>query len=124
MKAKRSTATTKFSTRGSSWAVLAEFTLSTAVHSPDPQNIVTVTLFGLPPADGQASAIMPAFANTLSDTQIADLLAYMRERFSDGPPWEGLAGQVRETRDGTRHVAVRPSDGIERAPRNVGAKED
>ena len=67
---------------------------------------------------------MPAFANTLSDTQLADLLAYMRERFTDEAPWEGIADQVKETRDGTRHVAVRPSDGIERAPRNVGAKEE
>lgn len=101
-----------------------DFTLSTAVNAPDPQNIITVTLFGLPPADGEASAIMPAFANTLSDTQLADLLAYMRERFTDEAPWEGIADQVKETRDGTRHVAVRPSDGIERAPRNVGAKEE
>ncbi|WP_411034055.1 c-type cytochrome [Shinella sp. BYT-45] len=101
-----------------------DFTLSTAVNAPDPQNIITVTLFGLPPADGEASAIMPAFANTLGDAQMADLLAYMRERFSGGPPWQDLARQVRETRDGTRHVAVRPADGIERAPRNVGAKED
>lgn len=100
------------------------FELSTAINAPDPQNIITVTLFGLPPADGEPSAIMPPYANTLNDAQMADLLAYMRERFSDEDPWEGIAEQVGEIRDGTRHVAVRPSDGIERSPRNVGAKEE
>ena len=35
--------------------------LSTAVNAPNPQNIINVTLFGLPAAEGEPSAIMPAF---------------------------------------------------------------
>ncbi|WP_119271142.1 c-type cytochrome [Taklimakanibacter deserti] len=100
-----------------------DFRLSTAVNSPNPQNIVNVTLFGLPPADGEASAMMPGFAAAFSDQQIADLLAYMRQRFSGKPNWEGVAERVRKTRSGDYKVAVRPADGIERAPQNVGAKE-
>ncbi|WKL24979.1 cytochrome c (plasmid) [Sinorhizobium meliloti] len=65
------------------------FELSTAVNAPNPQNIVNVVLFGLPPADGEASAVMPAFRHLLNDQQVADLLAYMRERFSEEPPWAG-----------------------------------
>ena len=38
--------------------------LSTAVNAPNPQNIINVTLFGLPPADGEASAVMPGFASS------------------------------------------------------------
>lgn len=100
-----------------------DFRLSTAVNAPSPQNIVNVTLFGLPPADGEASAVMPGFANTLSDQQIDHLLAYMRERFSGAPAWQGVAEMTRKTRTGAYKVAVRPSDGIERAPVNVGAED-
>ena len=99
------------------------FSLSTAVNAPNPQNIVNVALFGLPPADGQPSAIMPAFANALNDQQVADLLGYLRARFSDQPAWNGLTDIVAKTRSGEHPVTVLPSDGIERAPRNVGAKE-
>jgi mono/diheme cytochrome c family protein len=100
-----------------------DFSLSTAVNAPNPQNIVNVTLFGLPPADGEASSVMPGFAGVLGDEQVAELLAYMRERFSDEPAWTGLAEQVRRTRTGEYKVSVRPADGIERAPINVGAEE-
>jgi mono/diheme cytochrome c family protein len=99
------------------------FALSTAVQAPDPQNIINVTLFGLPPADGEPSAVMPAFVSVLSDEEMAALLAYMRERFSDRPAWTGLVEQVRATRTGEYRVSIRPSDGIERAPMNVGAEE-
>jgi mono/diheme cytochrome c family protein len=100
------------------------FELSTAVNAPNPQNIVNVTLFGLPPADGEASAVMPGYAAVLTDQQVVDLLGYMRERFSESPAWEGLLDMVRKTRSGEHKVAIRPSDGIERAPHNVGAKEE
>jgi mono/diheme cytochrome c family protein len=100
-----------------------DFRLSTAVNAQNPQNIINVTLFGLPPADGEASAVMPAFASILSDQQVADLLGYMRERFSDAPAWQGVAEMTRKTRSGEYKVAVRPADGIERAPINVGAED-
>lgn len=99
------------------------FALSTAVNAPHPQNIVNVALFGLPPADGEASSVMPGFAGVLTDEDLAALLAHMRARFTDRPPWGGLAEMVRATRTGDYKVAVRPSDGIERAPANVGAED-
>jgi len=97
------------------------FSLSTAVNAPNPQNIVNVVLFGLPPADGEASAVMPAFANVLNDQQMADLLAYLREQYSEAPAWENLVDLVARTRSGEHRVAIRPADGIERGPANVGA---
>jgi mono/diheme cytochrome c family protein len=100
------------------------FALSTAVHAPDPQNIVNVTLFGLPPADGEASAIMPAFGAILSDEEIVALLRHMRGTFAAGAPaWEGLEQKVADTRSGRKVVRVRPTDGIERGPSNVGAED-
>jgi mono/diheme cytochrome c family protein len=100
-----------------------DFRLSTAIQARNPQNIINVTLFGLPPADGEASAVMPAFASTLDDQQIADLLAFMRMSFSRATPWADVTEMVRRTRSGEHKVAIRPADGIERAPQNVGAKE-
>lgn len=98
------------------------FHLSTAVNAENPQNIVNVTLFGLPPADGQASAVMPAFRGVLSDADMVALLTYLRETYSDRPAWDGLEQMVADTRSGAHHVAVRPADGIERGPDNIGAK--
>jgi len=100
-----------------------DFLLSTAVNAPNPQNIVNVTLFGLPAADGEASAVMPDFAAVLDDEEMAALLTYMREEFTDRPAWTGLTELVRDTRTGEHKVSIRPSDGIERAPANVGAED-
>jgi mono/diheme cytochrome c family protein len=100
-----------------------DFRLSTAVHADNPQNIVNVTLFGLPPADGEASAVMPAYRGVLSDADMVALLNYMRARHTDLPAWDGLAEMVGATRSGEHHVAIRPADGIERAPGNLGAEE-
>ena len=97
------------------------FRLSTAVNAPDPQNIINVVMFGLPPADGELSAVMPAFGDALSDGDLAALLRYMRSAFSGAAPWPDLDAQIRDTRSGTHAVRVRPADGIERSPANVGA---
>lgn len=99
------------------------FALSTAVNASTPQNIINVTLFGLPPGDGTVSAVMPAFGGALSDADMVALLRHLRGRFSEQPPWDGLERLVADTRSGAHHVAVRPADGIERAPRNVGAAD-
>jgi mono/diheme cytochrome c family protein len=100
-----------------------DFRLSTAVHADNPQNIVNVTLFGLPPADGMASAVMPAYRGVLSDEDMVALLDYMRVTFTDLAPWEDVEEMVRDTRSGEHHVTVRPTDMIERAPGNLGAEE-
>ncbi|WP_131856650.1 cytochrome c [Bosea sp. BK604] len=99
------------------------FRLSSAVNAPNPQNIVNVTLFGLPPADGEAAPVMPSFAGVLSDRDMVALLNHLRAQFTDKPAWTGLEDLVRRTRTGEHKVAVRPADGIERAPANVGAEE-
>ena len=99
------------------------FKLSTAINAPSPQNAINIALFGLPPADGQPSAVMPAFGGALNDTQVADLLSYLRARFTDQPAWKDVSDLVGKTRSGAYKVTVVPSDGIERAPVNVGAKE-
>lgn len=97
--------------------------LSSALHADDPQNVVTTVLYGLPAASGRQSAIMPGFKASLSDTDLTDLLAYLREDLAGLPAWSGVADRAAGIRNGTIHVSVRPSDGIERGPDNIGAQD-
>ena len=101
----------------------SNFHLSTALNAPDPQNAINVILFGLPAASGRQSPIMPGFAATMNDQQVGDLLAYLREEFTQQPAWDDVASRLADTRSGKYHVSVRPSDGIERGPDNIGAKD-
>ncbi|HVT54055.1 MAG TPA: cytochrome c [Dongiaceae bacterium] len=99
------------------------FQLSTAVNAPDPQNIVNVMMYGLPPADGEASAVMPAFGGTLDDDDMVAVLDYLRRTFSTQPAWSGLKKLVADTRSGAHPVTVRPTEGIERSPAHIGAED-
>jgi mono/diheme cytochrome c family protein len=75
--------------------------LSTGLSAPEPRNAALTILQGLAPREGERSPIMPAFAATLSDAQLAALLDYLRSRFSARPPWTDLAGQVAQARAAT-----------------------
>jgi mono/diheme cytochrome c family protein len=100
-----------------------DFRLSTAVSADDPQNIVNVMMFGLPPADGEASAVMPAFGGAFEDDDMVEILGYLRRRFTRQPPWRDLKKLVADTRSGAHPVTVRPADGIERSPAHIGAED-
>jgi mono/diheme cytochrome c family protein len=97
--------------------------LSSAVHAPDPTNIVNVILHGLPPAPGERSPIMPSYGAVISDAQVADLLTYMRSAFTDKPAWAGLPDLVAKQRargdtlplyasDGNLSAPARPSESV------------
>lgn len=72
--------------------------LSSAIQGPNPANIINVVLFGLAPSPGTPSPIMPGFRGSLTDRQIASLLAYLRQRFSSEPAWTGVEQEVTKTR--------------------------
>src|SRR4051812_28856159 len=74
--------------------------LSTAISSPDPRNAANTVLTGVRPVEGERSPIMPGFAASMDDAQIAVLMAYLRARFSSGPAWTGLEKTVAEARRG------------------------
>jgi mono/diheme cytochrome c family protein len=88
--------------------------LSTALNGPTAANIINVTLFGLPAAPGEGSAIMPGFHGSLTDPQIADLLRYLRRRFTDKPAWEELERDIATARVG--EPALYPTPGSQAAP--------
>jgi mono/diheme cytochrome c family protein len=72
--------------------------LSTALSAPDPRNAANVILAGIRPVSGERSPIMPGFANSMTDGQIAALLGYLRGRFSAQPAWSGVEQFVRDAR--------------------------
>ncbi len=88
--------------------------LSSALHAPDPSNIVTVTLHGLAAPPGEPGAVMPGFIGALDDRQIAALLAYLRDDVAHEAPWPDLDTTVKTAR--SRAVTLYASDGTTSAP--------
>jgi mono/diheme cytochrome c family protein len=70
----------------------------TSIHAPDPRNIIHVIVEGIHPPEGTVGAIMPAFADTLSDAQIAEIVSYLHARFSSGPRWSNVANEIARIR--------------------------
>jgi mono/diheme cytochrome c family protein len=89
--------------------------LSTAISSPDARNAANVVLSGLRPVEGERSPIMPGFAASMSDGQIAALLNYLRARFSNQPAWTGLEKTIADARR-TQTVFLETSPAPHNAP--------
>ena len=87
---------------------------STALHAPDPTNLVVVTLHGLPAPAGAAGPVMPGFAGALDDDDLAALLAYLRAEVARAPAWPDVAGTIRRVR--ARDATLVASDGVGPAP--------
>ena len=69
-----------------------------AISGPDPRNLANIVLAGVRPVEGERSPIMPGFAASMNDAQIAALLGYLRSRFSRQPAWSDLEKTVAEAR--------------------------
>jgi mono/diheme cytochrome c family protein len=89
--------------------------LSTAISGPDPRNVVNIVLSGIRPVLGERSPIMPGFAASMNDQQIAALLNYLRARFSQQPAWTGIAKTIEDART-TQTVFLQTSAGPHNAP--------
>lgn len=72
--------------------------LSSTVAGPDPRNVIHIIMKGIQPPANSSDKTMPAFGQTLSDEQIAELVAFVRARFSDKPAWPDVAKHVRDVR--------------------------
>ena len=70
----------------------------TSIHAPDPRNVIHVILEGIDPPEGTVGAIMPAFADTLNDAQIADIMSYLRARFSRESQWPNIGEDIARIR--------------------------
>jgi mono/diheme cytochrome c family protein len=72
--------------------------LGSSVAANDPRNAIQTLLHGLQPPDGERGPWMPGFAATLTDAGAADVLSYLRARFSDRPAWLELRETVTRIR--------------------------
>jgi mono/diheme cytochrome c family protein len=72
---------------------------SKVVAMPDPRNLIRVVLHGIEPPAGAPAALMPGFADAMTDHQVAALVAYLRATFSEHPPWRDVEGEVRKARE-------------------------
>jgi mono/diheme cytochrome c family protein len=89
--------------------------LSTAISAPDARNAANIVLLGVRPVEGERSPIMPGFAASMSDGQIAALLNYLRARFSNQPAWAGVDKTIEDARR-TQTVFLQTSPGPRNAP--------
>ena len=71
--------------------------LSSAISGPDARNVANIVLSGIRPTAGERSPIMPGFADSMSDQQIAALLDHLRTRFGN-QPWTNTSDIVRDAR--------------------------
>ena len=63
---------------------------STSINADSPNNTIRMMLDGNGWQASEAAHFMPAFADTLIDTQIAELANYLRARYSPHAPWTSL----------------------------------
>ena len=61
--------------------------LSTTLNADSPRGAIQAIRQGLPWRGDRAGPYMPGFEDSLSDQQLADLVRYIRARFSGAPAW-------------------------------------
>ncbi len=71
---------------------------STALHTPDPRNLLHIILEGIHPTEGEAGPLMPDFAGALTNAQIGTLVAYLRSHFTTRPAWTDIDKRLTEIR--------------------------
>jgi mono/diheme cytochrome c family protein len=85
------------------------------INGPDARNAANIVLSGVRPVEGERSPIMPGFASSMNDEQIAALLNYLRSRFSNQPAWTGVEKTIADARR-TQTVFLQTSPGPDNAP--------
>jgi nicotinate dehydrogenase subunit B len=69
--------------------------LNSNLHSTAPDNLIQVILHGIAKPAATDLGYMPAFKDSLTDGQIAELAAYLRQQFvPDKPAWTGIQAAV------------------------------
>ncbi|WP_138469163.1 cytochrome c [Poseidonocella sp. HB161398] len=61
---------------------------TTDLALPGPENALRAIIGGIAPPVDRTGAAMPPFAASLGDGDLAELAAYLRLRFGDGPAWD------------------------------------
>jgi mono/diheme cytochrome c family protein len=77
-----------------------QLSLSTSVALPVPDNLIRIIREGIVPPEGAQGPWMPGFAGALTEQQTADLVRYLRRRFSDEPAWKDVPAKVKNIAQG------------------------
>ena len=73
--------------------------LNSNLHSAVPDNLIQLILHGIAKPAATDLGYMPAFKDSLTDGQIAELAAYLRRQFApDKPAWTGIQAAVARIR--------------------------
>jgi mono/diheme cytochrome c family protein len=79
-------------------AARPELALNSALSLPEPTNFIQAVLRGIGSTDGAPGLVMPAYASSLNDAELARLAAYLRRTRTTRPPWTGLERKVSAAR--------------------------
>jgi mono/diheme cytochrome c family protein len=71
-----------------------ELALNSALTLDEPTNFIQAVLKGIGSNEGAPGLVMPAYASSLNNAQIARLAAYLRRTRTKLPPWTDLENKV------------------------------
>jgi cytochrome c553 len=71
-----------------------ELSLNSALTLSEPTNFIQSVLRGAGAMEGAPGLVMPAYASSLTDEEIARLAAYLRRTRTKYPPWTDLESKV------------------------------
>jgi nicotinate dehydrogenase subunit B len=75
--------------------------LNSNVHSAVPDNLIQVILHGIASPASSDLGYMPAFKDSMTDDQLAELVSYLRQQFApDKPSWTEVHAAVGRARQG------------------------
>ena len=74
--------------------------LSSSLREARPRNAINIILHGIARRPGEPGPFMPAFDGMLTDGQIADLTAYIRNRFTNEPAWSNIRDEIDKIKKG------------------------
>jgi nicotinate dehydrogenase subunit B len=72
--------------------------LGTPLHEDNPRDTIQIILQGLHPPVAASGPYMPAYADALTDAQVADIVGYLKARHGTGPVWKDLPDEVAKAR--------------------------
>jgi cytochrome c553 len=75
-------------------AARPELSLNSALTLSEPTNFIQAVVKGVGDTEGAPGLVMPEYASSLSDGEIARLAAYLRRTRTKYPPWADLEKKV------------------------------
>ncbi len=80
----------------------APLALSSVVNGSDPRNLIHIIDQGIEPPRNSVNRSMPAFRGSLSASDLADLVSFVRSHFSRKPAWPNVIAHIAEARAAER----------------------